>query len=95
VGTVRVYDLATSFRLTTKEVLERLHAAGVEALTFGSTIDEVRAREVLSQPVARIPAHTIRPGTAAPAKPAARRSARLKPQATETARGTAPKRRPG
>jgi len=95
VGTVRVYDLATSFRLTTKEVLERLNAAGVEALTFGSTVDEVRAREVLSQPVARIPAHTIRPGTAAPAKPAVRRSTRPKaPKPAETAEAPAPKRRP-
>jgi len=95
VGTVRVYDLATSFRLTTKEVLERLHAAGVEALTFGSAVDEERAREVLSQPVARIPAHTIRPGTAAPAKPAARRSTRPKaPKPAETAEGPAPQRRP-
>ena len=75
-GTVRVYDLATSFRLTTKEVLERLHAAGIEALTFGSTVDEEHAREVLLKPVARIPAHTIRPGTAAPPKPAARRGKR-------------------
>ena len=90
-GTVRVYDLATSFHLTTKEVLERLHAAGVEALTFGSAVDEERARDVLSQPVARIPAHTIRPGTAAPAKPAARRTAR--PKAAETAEAPAPKRR--
>ncbi len=94
-GTVRVYDLATSFHLTTKEVLERLHAAGVEALTFGSTVDEDRAREVLSQPVARIPAHTIRPGTAAPAKPAARRPARPKAaKPAETAEASAPKRRP-
>ena len=94
-GTVRVYDLATSFRLTTKEVLERLHAAGIEALTFGSTVDEERAREVLSQPVARIPAHAIRPGTAAPAKPAARRSARPKAaKPAETPETAAPKRRP-
>ena len=93
-GTVRVYDLATSFRLTTKEVLERLHAAGIEALTFGSAVDEERAREVLSQPVARIPAHAIRPGTAAPAKPAARRSARPKAaKPAETAETPAPTRR--
>jgi translation initiation factor IF-2 len=94
VGTVRVYDLATSFRLTTKEVLERLHAAGIEALTFGSTVDEEQARDVLSQPVARIPAHTIRPGTPAPPKPAARRAVR--PKAAKPAEATeapAPKRR--
>ncbi len=78
VGTVRVYDLATAFRLTTKEVLERLNAAGIEALTFGSTVDDVQAREVLSQPRARIPVHTIRPGTAAPAKPPTRRPSRPK-----------------
>ena len=77
-GMVRVYDLATTFRLTTKEVLERLHAGGIDALTFGSTVEEERAREILSQPMARIPAHAIRPGTAAPAKPAARRSTRSK-----------------
>ena len=77
-GMVRVYDLATTFRLTTKEVLERLHAGGIDALTFGSTVGEERAREILSQPMARIPAHAIRPGTAAPAKPTARRSTRSK-----------------
>ncbi len=76
-GTVRVYDLATAFRLTTKEVLERLSGAGMEATTFGSAVDEVRAREVLSQPVARIPAHMIRPGSGTtPAKPAPKRAAR-------------------
>jgi translation initiation factor IF-2 len=85
VGTVRIYDLATTFRLTTKEVLERLHAAGIEALTFTSPVDEEQAREVLLRPVARIPVHTIRPGTAAPAKPATRRSPRPKtPKAAET-----------
>jgi translation initiation factor IF-2 len=95
---VRVYDLATTFRLTTKEVLERLRAGGIDALTFGSTVDEERAREILSQPMARIPAHAIRPGTAAPAKPAARRSTRSKVTAAagegaETP-GAAPKVRP-
>jgi translation initiation factor IF-2 len=94
---VRVYDLATTFRLTTKEVLERLHAGGIEALTFSSMVDDERAREVLSQPVARIPVHTIRPGTAAPAKPAARRTTRPKPakagEATEVP-AAPPKRAP-
>ena len=97
-GMVRVYDLATTFRLTTKEVLERLHAGGIDALTFGSTVDEERAREILSQPIARIPAHAIRPGTGAPPKPAARRSTRTKAAAAagdgaETP-GAAPKARP-
>ena len=97
-GMVRVYDLATTFRLTTKEVLERLHAGGIDALTFGSTVDEERAREILSQPIARIPAHAIRPGTGAPPKPAARRSTRTKATAAagdgaETP-GAAPKARP-
>ena len=97
-GMVRVYDLATTFRLTTKEVLERLHAGGIDALTFGSTVDDERAREILSQPIARIPAHAIRPGTGAPAKPAARRSTRTKTTAAagegaETP-GAAPKARP-
>jgi translation initiation factor IF-2 len=78
VGTVRVYDLAGAFRLTTKEVLERLNAAGIEALTFSTAVDDERAREVLSQPVARIPIHMIRPGTAAPAKATTRRPSRPK-----------------
>jgi translation initiation factor IF-2 len=78
VGMVRVYDLATTFRLTTKEVLERLHAAGIEALTFSSVVEEEQAREILSRPVARIPAHMIRPGSGTAAKPAARRSTRAK-----------------
>ncbi len=77
-GTVRIYDLATTFRLTTKEVLDRLQRAGIDALTFSSTVDEERARGVLSQPVARIPVHAIRPGTSAPAKPATRRGTRPK-----------------
>jgi translation initiation factor IF-2 len=94
---VRVYDLATTFRLTTKEVLERLHAAGIEALTFSSTVDEERAREVLSQPVARIPVHTIRPGTAASAKPATHRTIRAKtakPAETSEVPAVATQRRP-
>ncbi|MBI2561214.1 MAG: translation initiation factor IF-2 N-terminal domain-containing protein, partial [candidate division NC10 bacterium] len=51
---VRVYDLATKFRLTTKEVLERLQAAGIEATTFSSSVEEQVAREALSQPLAKI-----------------------------------------
>ncbi|HSB70794.1 MAG TPA: translation initiation factor IF-2 [Candidatus Methylomirabilis sp.] len=92
---VRIYDLATKFRLTTKEVLERLQAAGIEAATFGSSVDEARAAEVLSQPVARIPVRTIRPGTGVAMKPATRRPTRAKSTATPAA-GTAaaaPKRR--
>jgi len=81
VGMVRVYDLATAFRLTTREVLERLHAAGIEALTFSSQVDEEQARAILSQPVARIPVHMIRPATGAPAKqPTARRTSRRFPR---------------
>jgi len=72
VSTVRVYDLATKFRLTTKEVLERLQAAGIEAATFTSSVEEQSARDILSQPVARIPARTIRPGSGMPIKPASR-----------------------
>jgi translation initiation factor IF-2 len=91
---VRIYDLATAFRLTTKEVLERLHAGGIEALTFSSTADEEQAREILSQPVARIAAHAIRPGTGAAAKPPARKSARGKPATDGEAAKVAPKRQP-
>ena len=91
-GMVRVYDLATAFRLTTKEVLERLSGAGIEAASFGSAVDEVRAREVLSQPVARIPAHTIRPGPGTtPAKPAPKRTARPKAKAVAGEAPTAEK----
>lgn len=64
---VRVYDLATEFRLTTKEVLERLQAAGLEATTFSSSVDGRAARNVLSQPCARIPARPICQGDRAPA----------------------------
>ena len=76
--TVRVYDLATKFRLTTKEVLERLQGAGIEATTFGSSVDEEKAREILSQPQARIPVRTIRPGTGTTVKPSTRRTTRAK-----------------
>ena len=82
-GTVRVYDLATQFRLTTREVLERLQAAGMEATTFTSSVEEQAAREVLSQPVARIPARTIRPGSGLPIKPATRRATGAKTKATQ------------
>ena len=97
-GTVRVYDLATQFRLTTKEVLDRLHAAGVDALTFSSAVEEEAAKEILSRPVARIPVHTIRPGTGAPPKPPSRRPARTKAAAPAMAEGAteapaAPKRK--
>jgi len=94
VGMVRVYDLATKFRLTTKEVLERLHTGGVEALTFSSTVDEEQARSILSQPLAKIPAHAIRPGTGAAARPAARKSTRAKSAAGPDAAEAAPKRLP-
>jgi translation initiation factor IF-2 len=91
----RVYDLAMAFRLTTKEVLDRLHAGGIEALTFSSAVDEEQARAILSQPVARIPAHMIRPGTTAPPKAPARRPARIKTPAVPAEDGAAvPAKRP-
>ncbi len=80
-STVRVYDLATKFRLTTKEVLERLQAAGMEAATFSSSVEEQVAQEILSRPLSRIPARTIRPGTGAPVKPTTRRPVRTRPTA--------------
>jgi translation initiation factor IF-2 len=91
-NTVRVYDLATKFRLTTKEVLDRLQAAGVEASTFSSTVEEHVALEILSKPIAKIPAQTIRPGAAAPAKPkpATRRTAKAKAAPAAADEGAAP-----
>ncbi len=94
VGMVRIYDMAMAFRLTTKEVLDRLHARGIEALTFSSTVDEEQAREILSQAVAKIPAHAIRPGTGAAAKPVARKSARGKSATDGQTAEAAPKRPP-
>ena len=95
VGMVRIYDLATAFRLTTKEVLERLRAGGIEALTFSSTVEDEQARGILSQPVARIAAHAIRPGTGGgAAKPPARKSTRSKPAAGGEEAKVAPKRQP-
>jgi len=93
VGTVRVYDLATKFRLTTKEVLERLQAAGIEATTFTSSVEEQSARDILSQAVARIPARTIRPGSGLPIKPASRHTPRAKTSAAQ-ASATAPAKAP-
>ena len=92
-NTVRVYDLATKFRLTTKEVLDRLQAAGLEANTFSSAVEEQVAVEILSKPLAKIPAHSIRPGAPAPAKakPAPRRAPRTKAAASaEGAEAPAP-----
>ncbi len=94
VSTVRVYDLATKFRLTTKEVLERLQSAGIEASTFGSSVDEARAVEVLCQPTAKIPIRTIRPGTGTTVKPTTRRPARaVKAEAGAVEAAPAAKRR--
>ncbi|MBI4572528.1 MAG: translation initiation factor IF-2 [candidate division NC10 bacterium] len=86
-GTVRVYDLATKFRLTTKEVLARLQAAGIEAATFSSSVEEQTAHEILFRPLSRIPARTIRPGTGTPLKPTTRRPTRT--SATAPRAGTA------
>src|SRR5574342_500093 len=86
VSTVRVYDLATKFRLTTKEVLERLQTAGIEVATFSSSVEEAQAAEILSRPLARIPARTIRPGSGATIKPTTRRTSRAKTGATPLAR---------
>jgi translation initiation factor IF-2 len=80
---LRVYDLATKFRLTTKEVLERLQTAGIEAATFSSSVDEEAAREILSLPTARIPARAIRPGSGMPVKPPGRRTPRAKGAAVD------------
>jgi len=91
VGMVRIYDLATKFRLTTKEVLERLQAAGIEATTFSSSVEEQAAREILSQPLAKIPARTIRPGTGTTVKPTTRRAARSKAAAPQTSTAAAAK----
>ncbi len=90
-GMVRIYDLATKFRLTTKEVLERLQAAGIEATTFSSSVEEQAAREILSQPLAKIPARTIRPGTGTTVKPTTRRAARSKAAAPQTSTAAAAK----
>ena len=90
-GMVRIYDLATKFRLTTKEVLERLQAAGIEATTFSSSVEEQAAREILSQPLAKIPARTIRPGTGTTVKPTTRRAARSKAAAPQTSTAVAAK----
>jgi translation initiation factor IF-2 len=84
VSTVQVYHLATKFRLTTQEVLERLGAAGIEAATFNSSVDEELAREVLSRPAARIPLRTIRPGTGTTVKSTGRRTTRAKTAAPKT-----------
>ena len=87
-STVRVYDLATKFRLTTKEVLERLQAAGIEAVAFGSSVDETSALEALSRPAAKIPVRMIRPGSGTAVKPTTRRTTRAKttaPKAKEAA----------
>ncbi|MBI4737556.1 MAG: translation initiation factor IF-2 [candidate division NC10 bacterium] len=91
VGMVRVYDLATKFRLTTKEVLERLQAAGIEAATFSSSVEEQVAREALSQPLAKIPARTIRPGTGTAIKPPARRTTGSKGVAAQASTAAATK----
>lgn len=89
----RVYDVAKEKGLTNKEVLERLHAAGLDVTSSVSTVEEADIERVFSGGPAATPkaAATTKPAAAtkaAPgeAKPEAKTKKAAKPAvATETA----------
>src|SRR5438309_12018474 len=83
----RVHQIAKEHGVTAKELLERLHAAGVEVKAASSNVDEEVALRVLGngQPSAAETTRTDGSGKAAKAKPAARKTAAAKPKAAPAA----------
>jgi len=66
----RVHEIAKEHGLTSKELLERLKAAGVEAKAAASSVDEAAALKVLGAPPAASPASSNGAPAQAPAPPA-------------------------
>ncbi|HEY3959309.1 MAG TPA: translation initiation factor IF-2 [Solirubrobacteraceae bacterium] len=76
----RVHELAKEHGLSSKELLEKLHAAGVEAKAAASSVEEALALKALGRDAAAGPAAAN--GAAAPAAEAAK--------GAQAAQGTAP-----
>jgi translation initiation factor IF-2 len=82
----RVHEIAKAQGLSSKELLERLHAAGVEAKTASSSVEETAAIQALGNggtPTPAAPAATAT-ATASPPKPASQ------PKPTSMPRPVAP-----
>ena len=75
----RVHEIAKEHGLSSKELLERLHAAGIEAKAAASSVDEQSALKALGASSA--PAHTSNGAAAAPAPPAPKAPAPAAPAA--------------
>src|SRR5688572_26839599 len=89
---IRIHELAKRVGLSTKEVVERLRAAGVEVRSNLSSVDE--STEKLLKPAASAPApQTPAPREPAPQAPAApARPAAAQPPASTTPARPAPAR---
>jgi translation initiation factor IF-2 len=85
----RVHEIAKEQGLSSKELLEKLHAAGIEAKAAASSVEEAVALKALgagdSAASANGSAATAAPPAKAPAKPAATPAAAAPPAATQSA----------
>ena len=74
----RIHEIAKEQGLSSKELLERLHAAGVEAKTASSSVDESAVMQTLGNGGASTEGSAAATATASPPKPAST------PEATST-----------
>ena len=86
----RVHEIAKSQGLSTKELLEKLHAAGIEAKAAASSVDEELALSALARngaAAAKAPAPAVKANAKAVAEapPRPKRSAATKPEAAAPA----------
>ncbi len=87
----RVHEIAKAHDLASKDVLDKLRAAGIEVKTASSSVDEGDAARALGlsngkAPTAKAPApktSTAKPAAAKPKTPAAKAAAPAAPAATE------------
>ena len=82
----RVHEIAKDHGLTSKELLEKLNAAGIEAKAAASTVDEAAALKAIdgqgaaaAAPVAPAPAQAAPAAAGAPAPAAAQQAERVRP----------------
>ena len=87
----RVHEIAKEHGLSSKELLAKLHAAGVEAKAAASSVDEAVALEALGDGPAGAAASSNggSSASAAPAKPAAKAPSKTPAKAKAPAKGTA------
>ncbi|HEY2537549.1 MAG TPA: translation initiation factor IF-2 [Solirubrobacteraceae bacterium] len=92
----RVHEIAKAQGLSSKELLEKLHAAGVEAKTASSSVEEAAVLKALGNGGASAAAKSAEPAAAAatatvsPPKPAATPQANSTPQASAAPQAGAP-----